>query len=529
MSPLMQRRLASFFLLIGPLLAWLAMAMYVSSVPISQLRWKNVYFWATITPSYPILWGTLVAAFLLGIVGTFWVGRRYRTDGFDGAGFTRFIRGTRVVSAARLAKMCRSWFSRDKQLDVAGIPMPRKVENLHLLVAGATGTGKSVLMRDLIFSSLKRGNRAFIIDPNGDMLSKFYQPGDIILNPYDSRTQGWVFYNDIRADYDWKRISRSIVPMSQDKNSEEWNDYGRLLLRETAKKLYSAGATSIQEVFNWCTIADDKDLRKFLTGTLAESLFAGSSEASRALSSARFVLSNKLSEHTTMPRGDFSIRDWMADPNGGNLFVNWREDMAAGMKPLVSCWVDIFLQELLSLPPSQARRWALSMDELASLDALSSLVDGLTKGRKNGAMIFAGLQTTAQLDYIYGQTMSQIIRASFRNLVVLGGSKTDAQTAEDLSKALGEHEVERPDYTVSHSSGGRNTSDKVVRVRERVVMPSQIQEFPELVGYVAFAGNYPIAKVDLQYRPYKEHAPAFAESSRLTLLQPDLSHKHPAP
>ncbi|MGS1117426.1 type IV secretion system DNA-binding domain-containing protein [Castellaniella sp. UC4442_H9] len=527
MSPQTRRSMASFFLIVGPILAWLAMAMYMSGTPVVGLRWHLIFRWAFITRDYPVLWGTLAAAFAVGLLATIWINRTYRTDGFEGAGFKRFIRGTRVVSARRLARSCRQ--RRRRQLNVAGIPMPAKVENLHLLVAGATGTGKSVLMRNLIYSALRRGDRALIVDPNGDMLSKFYRPGDIILNPYDSRTEGWVFFNDVRADYDWKRIARSVVPMAQDKNSEEWNEYGRLLLRETAKKLHSAGATGIQDVFNWCTIADDKDLRKFLTGTLAESLFAGSAEASKALTSARFVLSNKLSEHMSMPAGGFSIRDWMADPRGGNLFINWREDMAAAMKPLVSCWVDVFLQELLSMPASRTRKWALSLDELASLDALSSLVDGLTKGRKSGGMIFAGLQSTAQLDYIYGRTMSQIIRASFRNLVVLGGSKTDAQTAEDLSKALGEHEVERPDYSVSHSSSGRSMSDKVVRVRERVVLPSEIQEFPELTGYVSFAGRYPIAKVALSYQAYRETTPSFVESTQLAPLAPNLASIHPAP
>lgn len=230
-----------------------------------------------------------------------------------------------------------------------------------------------------------------------------------------------------------------------------------------------------------------------------------------------------------MPAGHFSIREWMADPNGGNLFINWREDMAAAMKPLVSCWVDVFLQELLSMPPSQQRRWVLSLDELASLDALSSLVDGLTKGRKAGAMIFAGLQSTAQLDYIYGKTMSQVIRASFRSLTVLGGSNTDSQTAEDLSKALGEHEVERPDYSVSHSNSGRNTSDKIIRIRERVVMPSEIQKFEEMTGYVSFAGNFPIAKVEMKFQHYAEHTPAFLENDQVFAVPQNLANIHPAP
>src|SRR5690606_31084259 len=141
-----------------------------------------------------------------------------------------------------------------------------------------------------------------------------------------------------------------------------------------------------------------------------------------------FVLSNKLSEHLSMPEGSFSIRDWLADPEGGNLFVTWREDMAAAMKPLVSTWTDVFCTSVLSLQEGTRRALWLNMDEAASLDKLPSLQDAATKGRKHGLRIVACLQTTSQLADVYGEKMAQTLRASFRSLVVLGGAKTDPQT-----------------------------------------------------------------------------------------------------
>src|SRR3546814_8981510 len=100
------------------------------------------------------------------------------------------------------------------------------------------------------------------------------------------------------------------------------------------------------------------------------------------------------------------ISDWSSDvcssdlakPDGGNLYINWREDMMSSMKPLVSSWADVFITSILSMPESTHRRWWLFIDELASLEALPSLEAGLTKGRKNGLRIVAGLQRTSQLD-----------------------------------------------------------------------------------------------------------------------------------
>lgn len=45
--------------------------------------------------------------------------------------------------------------------------------------------------------------------------------------------------------------------------------------------------------------------------------------------------------------------------------------------------------------------------------------------------------------------------------------------------------------------------------RERVVMPAEIASLPNLEGYVAFAGNVPIAKVSLEILQFKNNVPGF--------------------
>ncbi|WP_169295555.1 type IV secretion system DNA-binding domain-containing protein [Advenella sp. EE-W14] len=512
MSPITKRRLAALLVFVFPVAAWIITASIAGGVWVKHWNLDHFITLAYATPQYAPLYIWPAIGFILAVGLFILIAKGKKTEGFEGASYNEFIRGTKVVPAKKLRQLCTE---SAPQIEVATIPMPIKVENLHLMIGGATGSGKSVLLKKMASSVRKRRERMFVIDPNGDLMSKFYQPGDIVLNPYDIRSVGWVFYNEVRADYDWKRLAHSLVPMSHDKSAEEWNDYGRLLLRETAKKMYHLGNTSIMELFRLCTIESPEKLKKFLDGTLAESLFTGSSEASKALSSARFVLSNKLSEHTSMPAGDFSIRHWLEDPNGGNLFINWREDMSSAMKPLVSAWADVFITSVLSMSEDRNRRWWMFIDELASLEALPSLEAGLTKGRKNGLRIVAGLQSTSQLEHIYGEKMATTIRASFRNLAVLGGSKTDPKTAEDMSKSLGEHEIKRYEYNVSRSVDTRNTSDQFKRETERVVTPSEIQAFKEMMGYVAFAGDYPIAKIQMTYETFPTVIEPFVESAQL--------------
>lgn len=504
MHPDEQRKVNAGLIIGLPIVFWITAVQRTEQLGSPKLLalWEML----KVTHTKPILLGAAIAGLAVAIL-LVWMISSLGNGEFAGAPFKRFLRGTEIVSISRLRRKTKE---KAAQVSVASVPMPTRLEPLHLMVNGATGSGKSVLLRELAFSALRRRDRMIFIDPNGDMLSKFYREGDVILNPYDKRTQGWSFFNEIRNDYDFQRYALSLVPLGKTAEAEEWASYGRLLLRETARKLATLGTPSVQELFRWTTIAGFDDLRAFLSGTMAESLFAGSNEASKALTSARFVLSDKMPEHVSMPGGDFSIRDWLENPGAGNLFITWREDMGPALKPLISAWADVICTSILSMSEDENRRIWLQIDELASLDKLASIEAALTKGRKHGLRVVAGLQSTSQLDEIYGPKMAQTLRASFRNLVVLGGSRTDPKTNEDMSLSLGEHEVERDRYS-KNMGKHHSTGKSLERVRERVVMPAEIANLPELTAIVAFAANHPIAKVQLEVTRFANRVPAFVE------------------
>ncbi|XDJ36618.1 MAG: type IV secretion system DNA-binding domain-containing protein (plasmid) [Burkholderia sp.] len=154
------------------------------------------------TPHLWPLWLALVAGFGLAVTGSvlaFKVNRQV----FAGARFEKFYRGTRLATAAALA---RETSERGKQqITIAGVPMPTEAETTHVSIGGATGTGKSTIVKEMIYAGMRRGDRMVITDPDGEFLSCFYRKGDKILNPYDARTEGWSFFNEIQEDYDFER------------------------------------------------------------------------------------------------------------------------------------------------------------------------------------------------------------------------------------------------------------------------------------------------------------------------------------
>src|SRR5471030_266145 len=371
----------------------------------------------------------------------------------------RLLRGARLVSGKELARKTRN--KSQQQVEIAGVPMPLACESSHLLLAGSTNSGKSTAVNELLSFALARGDRAIVIDPNGHALARFGKKGDTVLNPFDKRGKGWSIFNELRKPYDVERFAKSVIPDSGDASAQQWHGYAQQLFAETVRALTRNGEMTTERLLYWLTQASTEDLKGLLAGTAASGLFEPG--ADKALASTRFILSHHI--------GAFQ-----------------------------------YLQ-----PDDQPRpRW-LSLDELASLERLNSLEAGLTKGRKHGLRVVAGIQAVSQLSAIYGEHNAQTLRSCFRNLLALGGSNSDPDTAEVISKGLGEHQLERTQTTHNNGKDGTTSSTSKHQGEELAVMGSQLMSLPPLSGYLKFAGDFPIGEIRLVPKDYQVRAKPFVE------------------
>ncbi|MGF6996815.1 type IV secretion system DNA-binding domain-containing protein [Paraburkholderia sp. GAS32] len=457
--------------------------------------WPRFYIVPVITM---ILAAIAVGAFL-----------EYITPAFAGARFGRFYRGSEVVKARELAGKTREFDWKKKrpkqQITIAGIPMPEEAQSTHVAVGGSTGVGKSTLVKEMMYCMLQYQHRFFAMDPNGAFYSTFGRPKrDVLLNPFDTRSEGWVFFNEIRnPEFDFETYSRSIVQQSASVDEEQWNGYGRLLLTEVSKKVYAnRRQPTIDEVFDWCCIQPMEDLEEYVRGTPAQSLFTGNEKAT---ASARFVLSNKLAPHLKMPRGTFSIRQWLADNKGGNMYVTWDENMRQTLIPLLSTFADATFTSLLGMGETDGPPIWTFLDELESYAYLPNLNDLLTKGRKHmrGGGVVTGWQAFSQLVEVYGENMAETLLGNHRTTIGMGVGRYGEKTAKKMSDAFGQHQVQRDKNGTSMQSGrlGMNRSFNTETITESVILPSEFMRLRNLHGYLAFPGDLPIAK--FKTRPVK--------------------------
>jgi hypothetical protein len=90
--------------------------------------------------------------------------------------------------------------------------IPRDAENKHFLIVGDTGSGKSSVIRQMLYQVEVRGDSAIVYDPACEFVKQFYNPhrGDIVLNPLDARMPYWNPSNELRRKAEAKALAVSL-------------------------------------------------------------------------------------------------------------------------------------------------------------------------------------------------------------------------------------------------------------------------------------------------------------------------------
>src|SRR3546814_15635213 len=79
---------------------------------------------------------------------------------------TRHIRGTKIRTF-RFGRLWRLWARATGRVTLAGVPLSRDDETMHVAAIGATGSGKSTALRALMSDAMLRGDRHLVADPEG--------------------------------------------------------------------------------------------------------------------------------------------------------------------------------------------------------------------------------------------------------------------------------------------------------------------------------------------------------------------------
>ena len=366
----------------------------------------------------------------------------------------------------------------------------RDREAHHIQIAGDTGSGKSTLVRDILYQVEARGETAIVFDPDREYIREFLneERGDWVLNPLDERCPYWEIESEAATEAAATSIALSLWP-DEPNQQPFFKKHPRAIFAYLISRYNRYNCTedpaTCESLARWLS-NPRAEITPRLRGTRhAVSTDANAKDQSQGLWATLGEVATPLG---MMPpfegesRREWTVRQWTKERRGW-IFITSTPDTLDALRPLQSLWLDMLILALQSsdTEPGQSRVWMI-LDELAALNALPQLQSALTRQRKSDNPIVLGFQGMSQLDALYGKKAETILSQAYTNIVL---RTREPRAAEHLSKLIGSAQLERVNESrPAHWFGSHQRhSYSTQRFIDPVVMSAEIQGLPDLSGY----------------------------------------------
>ena len=444
--------------------------------------------------------GGLIGLFLI----VFWfrgaqLGRQKRIRGAEMVTASELRRRVQTPNARLLARLPGG--RRLRPYSIAGIPYPERTETQHTIVSGTTGSGKTVLISDLVAQIRAKGERCVIYDKMGSYTRSFFDKDrDVLMNPLDARAPRWSPFLEARNPRDFDMMAAALIPQQKDTVDPFWVTAARQLFANGAGVLRGKGETRNKVLVDHLLKTELTALAQAMEGTVAQSIV--DPENPKTALSVRAMLTANLSALEFLPDEGkpFSIREWIGEEDkDGFLFLTSRGDQHASLRGLISTWLEIAVNAMLSLAQDDGRRIWVILDELPTLHQVPSLQPGLAESRQFGGCFVLGVQVASALRDLYGRNGAETVSGLCGTRVVLAAP--DRDTAQWSADSLGRSEIE--EVSEGFSYGANTIRDGVSLTPRRelraLALPSEIMRLANLEGYLKFPGPFPVASIRLNY------------------------------
>ena len=261
------------------------------------------------------------------------------------------IRGAEMVTAGELRRRVQPPHHRalarlpgGKRLrpySIAGIPYPERTETQHTIVSGTTGSGKTVLISDLVSQIRAKGERCVIYDKMGSYTRSFFDKDrDVLMNPLDARAPRWSPFLEARNPRDFDMMAAALIPQQKDTVDPFWVTAARQLFSNGAGVLRQKGVKDNKVLVDHLLKTDLTALAQAMEGTVAQSIV--DPENPKTALSVRAMLTANLGALEFLPDTGkpFSIREWNRDAELPRLVHEVLGDAGAGERD------DAFRQEV---------------------------------------------------------------------------------------------------------------------------------------------------------------------------------------
>lgn len=432
---------------------------------------------------------------------------------------TKVIKGYELVTPKELKHLVNK--KGPSNIRINGIPLPKDAECEHILMTGTTGSGKTNALQQLLTQIKALGHKAVIVDTNGSFLSRYYEPfKDKLLNPFDLRSQQWDVWKECLNDYDYDEFAESLIP--GDHYDSFWTKAAQQLLSTTLAKMNLNKDKSLDELLTLLLNKPLKEVVEYYQGTSVSAYVDPGAEKTALGIRATLVSAIRSLKYLTDQKkaSSFSMREWISnDAEKGCLYLSCLPTQREALKPLFSAWLSIAIKSLMSAGENRERRVWFIIDELASLNRIPILMQGLSEIRKYGGCMVLSFQDFHQLEALYGLHTA-------RTLADLSGTKLifrlDSHASKQMAELFGQQEI--LESSESLSFGSHPMRDGVSLGSEQrtrpLIVPSDMMQLDNFEAYLKFPRNLPATKLRFDRSEAPLSQPAFVpKESEKTMLE----------
>lgn len=348
-----------------------------------------------------------------------------------------------------------------------------------ILVLGETGAGKTETIKLFTHQMQAGTDDPFVVfDYKGEYQESFEHENLIHLSSTDA-TEYWNLFAEIEREADIDEIGRALFPHTD--GSEFFSQAGRQLFVAVVTYLHREAQAADTTPTNADLVAfvqstDKQEMHERLTDhsdlTAAASAIDPDSERQAAGVYANFqqVIAD-LFRGDFAEAGEFSIREYMDDPQGRTLLLDFPITEGDAVQPAFRFFIDWAAR--FALANEQDTYFVL--DEFARLPGLRKMGDLINAGRGRNTQLLLGVQSVAQLHDTYGKDRANALLSGLVQSVIMRVG--DAASVEYTQSQIG-REKQRRSVPV-HDRNGRSVGRQELQDETHPIVESDLERLDD--------------------------------------------------
>jgi len=327
----------------------------------------------------------------------------------------------------------------------------RKDRRQHMYILGKSGTGKSVLLSNLITQNIQNGEGVCVVDPHGELVEEVlhlipeHRKNDVIyFNPAD--TDFHIGFNVIQLDDPKYKhlVASGLMGIFTKIWANAWSSRMEYILNNAILALLDTPGTTLLGIPR---LLVDKDYRQMIIGNLKDPVvkafwvheyeqwreqFRNEAIAPIQNKVGQFLSTSIIRNVVGQPKSTIDIFNIM---NEGKIFLvnvskgRIGEDNSALLGGMIITKIQLAAMERVRIPEEERKDFYLYVDEFQNF-ATDSFANILSEARKYRLNLTVAHQYTAQLDNKDGSNVKDAVFGNVGTMIIFRVGADDADFLE---------------------------------------------------------------------------------------------------